>query len=258
MFTYNNWQQQLNLFYIAVSFLTRIPVPESVDFSQQKLNQASRYFPLVGWLIGIICALVFALTELFLPSNIAVIFSMLVGILITGCFHEDGLADTCDGLGGGWEKAQKLSIMKDSRIGTYGATALWFGLTLKFLLLSSLADLTAVTVALIVAHPLSRSMATLIIFLLPYVSETETAKAKPLAESQKKIDLYISLAIGGIGLVLIINSALWIVLSLVISVIAIRTYLFRQIGGFTGDTLGATQQISELLIYLTILAVEIN
>ena len=244
-------KDQYNLILIALSFLTRIPVPTSVDFSQQKLNQASRYFPLIGWFIGGLCALIYWLLALYLPNAIAIILSMLASILITGCFHEDGLADTCDGFGGGWEKEQKLAIMKDSRIGTYGAAALWFAFSLKFILLSHVDN---VVVALIVAHALSRSVSTCLISLLPYVAEFDLSKVKPLTESQNKIDLRVSLITGGATLLLVPASAIALVITLIVAVWIIRKYLRNQIGGFTGDTLGATQQVTELLIYLILIA----
>ncbi|MCU7836838.1 MAG: adenosylcobinamide-GDP ribazoletransferase [gamma proteobacterium symbiont of Taylorina sp.] len=247
-------RQQLNLFYIALGFLTRIPVPASIDYSQKNLNQASRYFSLVGWLIGFLCALIFWLGQLVLPAAIAILLSMLFSILHTGCFHEDGLADTCDGFGGGWEVQQKLTIMKDSTIGTYGASALWFTYTIKFALLFSLAELSIINTvfAMIAAHPVSRAVSTLMIFILPYVSDSKTSKVKPLAESQQMIDLLINLFIGAIAL-LLVDDILWIVLALAISTGLMHQLLLRQIGGFTGDTLGAVQQISELLIYLLVL-----
>ncbi|TQV89619.1 adenosylcobinamide-GDP ribazoletransferase [Aliikangiella coralliicola] len=244
-------REQLNLFYIALAFLTRVPVPENVDYSQNKLNQASRYFPLVGWLIGFVTAVAYWITAQILPQQIAVIISMLAGILLTGCFHEDGLADTCDGLGGGWTKEQKLSIMKDSRIGTYGATALWFALSIKFFALSNLDN---IVIALIVAHPLSRAVSTVLIFLLPYVTSSDNAKVKPLAETHSKSDLQFSLVIGASSLLLVPTSIIWIVGVLLLSVFVIRIFLRKQIQGFTGDTLGASQQVSELLIYFVLLA----
>ena len=157
-------RNQYELFLIAVGFLTRIPIPQNTNFSEQKLNHASRYFPAVGWLVGIFTACLFSTLEIAFPKTIAVLFSLLFAILLTGAFHEDGLLDTTDGLGGGWSKDQKLEIMKDSRIGTYGAITLWFALTFKFILL---AEIDNTFVALLIAHPLSRSIATGFLYFLP-------------------------------------------------------------------------------------------
>lgn len=247
--------KQLNLFYIALGFLSRIPLPSQINYSQKNLNQASRYFSLVGWLIGGVCALTFFLGELVFPKNIAILLSMMISLLLTGCFHEDGLADTCDGLGGGWEQKQKLAIMKDSRLGTYGAAGLWFTLMLKYSLLNALSS-TDIIIMLLVAHPLSRSVSTMMIYLLPYVSDDNTAKVKPLAESLQKQDLLINLLLGCGGLLLVFSQALWLVMILITFVMLFRLFLLKQINGFTGDTLGASQQIAELLIYLTVIALE--
>lgn len=250
----------MNLFLIALVFFTRIPVSQKVDFSQQKLNHASRYFSLVGWIVGGICSLLYLLSSYFLPVNISIILSMLFGVLITGSFHEDGLADTCDGFGGGWDKKQKLSIMKDSRLGTYGAVGLWFTLTLKFFLLDGISEAevgmgtSSVAIALLIAHPLSRSISTSILFFLPYVAEDGQSKIKPLAEKQNFTDFSLSLSIGMVGLFLVPQVALLLLLALVISYFLMIRLFNRQIGGFTGDTLGAAQQVSEIVIYTILLA----
>ena len=139
------------------------------------------------------------------PKAIAVIFSLLITILLTGAFHEDGLIDTADGLGGGWSKDQKLKIMKDSRIGTYGAVALWFSLSLKFIFLT---EINNTFVALLIAHPLSRSTATGFLYFLTYVRLDETSKAKPLAQKQNNIDFFVSQATGIAALLLILSHAL--------------------------------------------------
>ncbi len=246
----NRLSEQLNLWWIAVAFFTRIPVPASVEFSQASLNRASRYFPAVGWLIGVMCAMALWLLMLVFPQDVAVLISIAISLLLTGCFHEDGLADTCDGLGGGWTREQKLSIMKDSRIGTYGAAALWVSLTLKFVVLSQLIN---PVLALLVAHPLSRIIPTVFIAAMPYVSDVDTSKAKPLAESGSGADTAIAIITGLIALMFINNPFIILFVLLVLAGVA-YVFLKRQIGGFTGDALGAVQQVSELAIYLSLLA----
>ncbi|WP_301387976.1 adenosylcobinamide-GDP ribazoletransferase [Thalassolituus sp. UBA2590] len=246
----NRLSEQLNLWWIAVAFFTRIPVPASVEFSQASLNRASRYFPAVGWLIGALCATALWLLMLVFPQNVAVLISIAISLLLTGCFHEDGLADTCDGLGGGWTREQKLSIMKDSRIGTYGAAALWVSLTLKFVVLSQLIN---PVLALLVAHPLSRIIPTVFIAAMSYVSDVDTSKAKPLAESGSGADTAIAIITGLIALMFINNPFIILLVLLVLAGVA-YVFLKRQIGGFTGDALGAVQQVSELAIYLSLLA----
>ncbi|SIS87375.1 cobalamin-5'-phosphate synthase [Thalassolituus maritimus] len=246
----NRLGEQLNLWWIALAFFTRIPVPASVEFSQASLNRASRYFPAVGWLIGALCATALWLLMLVFPQDVAVLISIAISLLLTGCFHEDGLADTSDGLGGGWTREQKLSIMKDSRIGTYGAAALWVSLTLKFVVLSQLIN---PVLALLVAHPLSRIIPTVFIAAMSYVSDVDTSKAKPLAESGSGADTAIAIITGLIALMFINNPFIILFVLLVLAGVA-YVFLKRQIGGFTGDALGAVQQVSELAIYLSLLA----
>lgn len=249
----NRLGEQLNLWWIAVAFFTRIPVPASVEFSQVSLNRASRYFPAVGWLIGALCATALWLLMLVFPQDVAVLISIAISLLLTGCFHEDGLADTCDGLGGGWTREQKLSIMKDSRIGTYGAAALWVSLTLKFVVLSQLIN---PVFALLIAHPLSRVIPTVLIAVMTYVSDADTSKAKPLAETGSRSDTAIAVLTGGLALLVVADALAVLTLLVVLIVLGFAAYVFlqRQLGGFTGDALGAVQQVGELSIYLSLLA----
>jgi len=245
-------RNQYELFLIAVGFLTRIPIPKKTDFSEQKLNHASRYFPAVGWLVGIFTAGLFSTFEIAFSKTIAVIFSLLFAILLTGAFHEDGLIDTADGLGGGWSKDQKLEIMKDSRIGTYGAIAIWFSLSLRLIFLT---EIDNTFLAFLIAHPLSRSTATGFLYFSSYVRSDNTSKAKPLAQKQNKMDFLVSQTTGISTLILINSHALLLLGSLIAFGIFWGWFLKKQLGGFTGDTLGATQQLSEILIYIIISAI---
>jgi len=129
---------QLRLVLTAIQYFTRLPVPRWVGYSERQLNDASRYFPLVGILVGLFTGVVFVLTLRVFPQPIAVLLAMLSGILLTGGFHEDGLTDTCDGFGGGQDRPQILAIMKDSRVGSYGVLGLVFALLLKFSALAML------------------------------------------------------------------------------------------------------------------------
>ena len=245
-------RNQYELFLIAVGFLTRIPIPKKTDFSEQKLNHASRYFPAVGWLVGIFTAGLFSTFEIAFSKTIAVIFSLLFAILLTGAFHEDGLIDTADGLGGGWSKDQKLEIMKDSRIGTYGAIAIWFSLSLRLIFLT---EIDNTFLAFLIAHPLSRSTATGFLYFSSHVRSDNTSKAKPLAQKQNKMDFLVSQTTGISTLILINSHALLLLGSLIAFGILWGWFLKKQLGGFTGDTLGATQQLSEILIYIIISAI---
>ena len=245
-------RNQYELFLIAVGFLTRIPIPKKTDFSEQKLNHASRYFPAVGWLVGIFTAGLFSTFEIAFSKTIAVIFSLLFAILLTGAFHEDGLIDTADGLGGGWSKDQKLEIMKDSRIGTYGAIAIWFSLSLRLIFLT---EVDNTFLAFLISHRLSRSTATGFLYFSSHVRSDNTTKAKPLAQKQNKMDFLVSQTTGISTLILINSHALLLLGSLIAFGSLWGWFLKKQLGGFTGDTLGATQQLSEILIYIMISAI---
>jgi len=250
-------RRELELFFTALGFFTRIPVPGWVPWSTERLNHSARYFALVGWVVGLAGALAFLLAAWLLPASVAVLLAMAVTIRLTGAFHEDGWADTCDGFGGGWEKLQVLTIMKDSRIGTYGSVGLLLMLGTKAVALTELArhGLAAPAIALLVAHPLSRFASTSLIHLLPYVREDETSKSKPLARRLETRELQIAAACGLTPLLLL---ELWQIPVLLLAVLlvsawAARTFM-RRLGGYTGDCLGAAQQATELTCYLVLLA----
>ena len=247
---------QLELFFTALGFFTRLPVPAWVPWSTERLNHSARYFPLVGWVVGAIGAATYLACVMVLPPTLAVLLSMAVTVRVTGAFHEDGWADACDGLGGGWEKSQVLTIMKDSRIGSYGTIGMVLMLLAKAAALYELGaeDEFDVAIALLVAHPLSRLASTSLIHLLPYVREDETSKAKPLARRLTGPELAIATLCGLLPLALLspveaLGAAL---AALLVTAWAARMFL-RRLGGYTGDLLGATQQASELACYLGIL-----
>lgn len=250
-------RKELGLFFIAMGFFTRIPMPSWVEVNSDRLNQASRYFGAVGIVVGGISALVYLIANELFPSSIAIVFAMVASVITTGGFHEDGLADTADGFGGGWTLQDKLTIMKDSRVGTYGVLALVFALLFKFVLLSEIALYAPhlVVSALIVSHCLSRVLAASLIFSEPYVREDASSKSKPLAQSQTLNELAILLITGALVLWITgITAALGLCALLLVLRYLIIIGFRRQIGGYTGDTLGAAQQLSEMTVYLFILA----
>lgn len=253
--------QQYELFFIALGFFSRLPIPQGLDFSAKKLNQACRYFSLVGWLIAVMSCVVFYLSYTWFDVNVATLLAMLTGVLLTGAFHEDGLMDSADGIGGGWTPEQKLKIMKDSRVGSYGSIAVWFVLSLKFVLLLQYAELLGdggVMMAILVGYPLSRAVATVIMYTSPYVRVTDDAKVKAVAEPKKLSDLSICLAIAGLSLVFVPTSSILLLTALAVFVVGFRYFAHKQIGGITGDILGLAQQISELVIYaMLIVSVQI-
>ena len=245
-------KKQINLFFLALGFFSRIPMPAWVEYSPEKLNQSSRYLALVGWLLGALVAAVFLGAQKIFPETISLWLAMGFSLLLTGVFHEDGLADTADGFGGAFTRDKKLHIMKDSRIGTYGAAALVMALLGKYLFLIENTD---IVIAILIAYPLSRVTALSLIADMLYISDTDASKSKPLANNLSKTDFAILLltAVPAFLLIPEANAVFLLAVLLLVRTLA-KLYLNKQIGGYTGDTLGAVQQVSELVIYAVLLA----
>ena len=242
-------------------FYTRLPVPKHIDHSADALNRATVYFPLIGWIVGGIGVGTYWLgTVLFPPAYLPVLFSMVATVWATGAFHEDGFADVCDGFGGGWNKAQILTIMKDSRLGTYGTVGLGLLLAVKFFALQAMLGVEAfgwaVALKYISAHSLSRLTAATVIRSLPYAREDLESKAKPIAQGITSGQLSIAALLGLLPLLaLVAYTGLWIYLTFLLPLALVRWRLIRffnkWLGGYTGDCLGATQQLTEVLVYLS-------
>lgn len=250
-----DWRRERDLFFTALRFLTRIRVPGSLPHSADGLDAAARYFPLVGLVVGAIGALVYAVSVYLWTPAIAVLMAMLTTVMLTGAFHEDGFADTCDGFGGGWQRERVLEIMKDSRIGTYGALGLGLLMALKFLALEALDNAGLVVAALLVGHTWSRLLAISYLIDLPYVRDDDSAKSKPLA-TQLSGNAFRFAIVTALPLVLLIS--LWQFLAVAVVLLLWRWYfsyrMTQRIGGYTGDCLGAAQQVAEVLIYLVLVA----
>lgn len=252
----NRAAQELRLFFVALQFLTRVPVPRWVGFEPDWLNQSARWFALVGTCVGGVAALVLWVASSVFPPAVAVGLSIISTLLLTGGFHEDGLADTADGLGGAVGRERALEIMKDSRIGSYGALALVAVLGLKAATLSAMPPLTAVA-ALLLAHTASRAAAVLLIRVLPYAGDIAHAKAKPLAQRVSGAGVMVALGtVATVSALLILLApahAPSVVTSLALVAIGAAwsmRWLRSRLGGYTGDTLGGTQQVTELLSLL--------
>ncbi|MGX9418364.1 adenosylcobinamide-GDP ribazoletransferase [Vibrio sp. WJH972] len=248
---------QWELFLLALSFFSRIPVAMNLPYSPERMNQSGRYFPLVGAVIALVCYVFFLGLTTILPVNISLFYMMVVSVLVTGAFHEDGLADMADGIGGGMTVDKRLTIMKDSRIGTYGAVSLVLVLLGKFLLLSSILESNTISFIIVLGcgYISSRAIAATLIYNTPYVSELDLSKSKPLAQSQSLGELIAIVLTGVIPLAFLpFKVMLLIALLLLVSRFLLKRWLILRLGGFTGDCLGAFQQISELLIYTCLIA----
>lgn len=258
-------RREIHVFFTALMFYTRIPCPKWVDHDPEFLNQSIRYFPLIGWIVGAISGLVFYLVGLYFSTPVAIVLSLTVSVLVTGAFHEDGFADTCDAFGGGWTKKKILEIMKDSRLGTYGVIGLLLLMTLKMTLIyefSRIVQYEFLTVMLffIGVHSVSRFTASTFIFTHEYARDTADSKAKPVAEQTSLFNLFVGFLWSFIPLALFafFETNYWFLLVFFPAYLAkyfLARYFTKWIGGYTGDCLGTTQQVVEIISYTFIIAI---
>lgn len=257
-------------YLLALQFFTRVPVTGRlaawVGFSPAMLRASAAHFPGVGWLVGACAAVVFALVHVGLagPAGAlaAAVLSTAATVCLTGGFHEDGLADTADGLGGAADRARALEIMKDSRVGSYGVLALVLALVAKCALLAVLAapsreGAAGVLSALLAAHVLSRLAPLGLIRWLPHVGDAAHSKSKPLADVIEPRALAVGVLWSLPALALLaaahgLPRALAAVLVAALAAAWVGRWLRRRLGGFTGDGLGTAQQLSEIAIYFAL------
>ena len=253
-------------FLLAVQYFTRIPITgplaDWVGYSPELLRASAAHFPGVGVLVGAVAAGIAALLLATLPAGpfaplIAAALSTVATVLLTGALHEDGLADVADGLGGSLDRERALAIMQDSRVGAFGALALVLAIVSKLALLSLIGAVSVrnLCVGLVLGHVVSRAWPLLLIRCLPHVGAASGSKSKPLADRISDRSLAAALA----WLVLALALAGWLqgvsllLAPLSASLVALAVMwrlLQRRLQGFTGDCLGATQQVCEIAFYL--------
>jgi adenosylcobinamide-GDP ribazoletransferase len=260
--------RQLRLLLVAIQFYSRIPVTGRLaawmGWNDAWLGPATRYFPVVGLLVALGQSLVYVAASTVLPHPVAVLLALAAGLLLTGAFHEDGWADFCDGFGGGTDRARTLEIMRDSRVGAYGAIGVGTLLLLRFETLAHV-DTDWIVVTLLCAAALSRGCSVLVMASLRYARELGEAKAKPVAEHVRRLDALLALAFAIAPVVVL---SLWIgdwtpaVVAASLALLAtavLRRMMVRRLGGYTGDCLGAVQQVAEVAFLIGMLAViELN
>lgn len=259
------WKDEIRVFFTALMFYTRIPCPKNTDHSPEYINRATRYFPLIGWIVGAISfAFYYGASHLF-DTTISTAIALVVGVLVTGAFHEDGLADVFDGFGGGWTKQNILDIMKDSRVGAFGLIATVFLLLIKFLALSQVlhqfdnAEWYWSLLIFIVYHSLARLTAVCIVFTSEYSREDASSKAKPIAKGYGAPEVVGAFVFGLTPFLLftvLLPSPIVLFVLAPIFVLYWRSkkYFEKWIDGYTGDCLGAVEQMAEMIVLLSILA----
>ena len=259
--------QFIRHYLLAIQFFTRIPVTGRlaawVGYSPEMLRASAAHFPGVGVLVGGLVAVLTVVLLVFLPQAsllsplVAAVLGTVFSVMLTGAFHEDGLADIADGLGGSQNRERALEIMKDSRVGAFGAIAVVLVLLTKVALLAVIGDVNpeAMVVGIFVAHVASRTFPLLLIRLLPHVGDVAGSKSKPLADQITGLSLFIAIlwlfmALAG---VFIVYDTIHLIASMVAASVAFL-YMWRlftkRLQGFTGDCLGATQQVCEAAFYL--------
>jgi adenosylcobinamide-GDP ribazoletransferase len=245
--------RQLKLFFCALQFLTRLPAPSFADFEPGWITRAARYYSLVGIVVGAACAGVLLLAGQLWSGLLPALLAIAAGVLITGGFHEDGLADTADGLGGGQTPQRRLEIMKDSRVGTYGVLALGLVLAIKVAALATL-PLAIAALALVAAHGAGRVVAVAVMVLGRHVSDRDDAKYKPAPDGVRPFELLIAAVLGLWPLALLGCAGLAGAVVGAALATALTLTARRLIGGHTGDVLGGVEQAAELGVLLGVSA----
>jgi adenosylcobinamide-GDP ribazoletransferase len=235
----------------ALIFFTRLPFWRIAQVPADCFKRVVPLWPVVGWLTGGIMAAVFWLCSCVMPPLMAWTAAIIARLLVTGCLHEDGLADFCDGMGGGTTRQRVLEIMKDSHIGTYGVV----GLILYFLMMieaGSQVDARMMCGTIIAADCWSKACASNIINLLPYARKAEEAKSKTVYERMTVAEWLLSVCAGLLPAVLFLPPYFLPALAVPVVVFLVLTQLMRRrIEGYTGDCCGAMFLLCELSFYLT-------
>jgi adenosylcobinamide-GDP ribazoletransferase len=246
----NEWLDDLRT---AVAFLTRLPMPHPEGAMPQNFVRAHRMFPLVGAAIGgAVGLLCLGLRMIGVPDLAAAALALGASAILTGALHEDGLADVADGFGGGRDLASKLEIMRDSRLGTYGALILMVSFVTKLSALATLADAVVVQ-SLIAAHALARGV-------LPAMSMSlDYARKDGLARNAGRPDAATARLAFVFGLVIAVlalpwTEAFWAALVAGVTAAGTAWLAQRQIGGQTGDVLGGAEQLAETAILVLLAA----
>ena len=240
----------------TLMFFTRLPFWRIKQVDTEHFKHVVPLWPLAGWLTGGIMVGVLWLASQVMPLSMAWLLAIVSRLLVTGCLHEDGLADFCDGMGGGETRERILLIMKDSHIGTYGV----IGLIIYFLLLTQMSALPLLLLCAIVftGDVWCKFVSSHIINILPYARKEEEAKNKTIYQRMTAIEAFIGALLGTIPAVIFLPKTFWSALLAPVVVFILLMWLMkRRIQGYTGDCCGALFLISELSYLLTCLAIDL-
>lgn len=252
-FMFSKVNFQFTLFIYALSYFTRLPIPASTKFDNAQFYKGAAYLPVIGAVVALLLISSFWLFTLLFNIEISLIFTLIVAVFVTGALHEDGFADCCDGLGGGYRVEQRLEIMKDSQIGSYAAIGLVLLILLKMTALLTVAELgeTYLFSAFFAAQVLSRYCVLLVKESMPYARRHSGGKVNSLAERLTPGYLLFASLVSFLPFIFqpLLQSFL-LVASLSVLVLFFRQLFKKQLGGYTGDCLGLVQQITEVSCYL--------
>ncbi|QUS41065.1 adenosylcobinamide-GDP ribazoletransferase [Tardiphaga alba] len=243
----------------AIRFLTVLPTPHSDEApAPDWLARAMKYFPLVGIGIGAVSACVLVAANMVWSPTIAAILAVTASILLTSAFHEDGLADTFDAFGGGWTVEKRLEIMKDSRIGTYGALALGLGTTLRIAALATLTPWIGAA-ALIAAHAAARVMPAFVMNRMSHSGDPASMKVSYVQSPVRRTEITFALITAALAVLpLMLLAPRGVVIGLLLGAALgalLARWAKRLIGGYTGDVLGAIEQLFEIGFLLGVAAI---
>ncbi|MBQ9669471.1 MAG: adenosylcobinamide-GDP ribazoletransferase [Prevotella sp.] len=243
--------------WAALMFFTRLPLWRVYQPPRESYKAVVEFWPLAGWLTGGIMALTLYVSHLFLPYTIAVLLAIIARLLTTGALHEDGLADFCDGFGGGTDRQRILDIMKDSHIGTYGVVGLIAYFALLFMSLVGLSPTKAVFLIL-AADPFAKMLSSQIVQMMPYARTEEQAKARVVYRQISTLSA-ILLTVQGVLPALLFVLAVgvphnwqWVVFVPCIVMYMLYRLMWHKLRGYTGDCCGAMFLLVELSVYLAI------
>lgn len=231
----------------ALQFMTRLPVGSDGEQEQAEFSRQARFYPAVGLVVGGIAAVTYIVANFFLPDSVSALLAMIAAVAVTGALHEDGLADTVDGIFGGRDRDHALEIMRDHQVGVYGILALIFAVMMKMTLIASAWDWSAMW-SIVIAHGLSRYAITEVLGRYDYARAESSKFARP--EIQGEDLTYARLWAAGIVVasVLLLGPLTTLAGVVLAAVFAsgLAQMIVRKIGGYTGDGLGAVQQVAEI------------